>query len=172
MKKTFILVVGLILLIYLNNNEYNVSGNEIRFRVIANSNAARDILMKEKVVSELSNILFINKSRNETKENIINNISTIEDKIDILFKNNNYNETYNITYGLNEFPKKEYKGKVYEEGLYESLVIEIGEAKGNNYWCFLYPSLCMSDYEEHIKSEDDTVKFKIVEVIKDIFNRK
>ena len=64
---------------------------------------------------------------------------------------------------MNEFPRKEYNGIVYEEGLYESLVIEIGEAKGDNYWCFLYPSLCMIDTKNDVK-----YKSKIMEFISNI----
>ena len=58
-------------------------------------------------------------------------------------------------------------GKEYNEGLYESLVIEIGEAKGDNYFCILYPSLCLIDYEN--RENNKSYGFKIVDVFKDIF---
>ena len=74
--------------------------------------------------------------------------------------------TYNISYGLNHFPKKEYNGQVFSEGDYESLVIEIGEAKGNNYFCILYPPLCMIDED---KTDEVKYDFKIVELLKKLF---
>jgi stage II sporulation protein R len=167
MKKIFLLVGIILIIMYLGNNKYNLTKDSIRFRVIANSNSSKDILMKEKVVSELSGLLF-NKSDSiyETRENIIYNLKNIEDRIEILFKNNNYNLNYNISYGMNYFPKKEYKGQVFEEGNYESIVVEIGEAKGNNYFCILYPPLCMIDYENK-----DNIKygFKVVDIIKNLF---
>ena len=52
---------------------------------------------------------------------------------------------YKVNYGMNYFPVKKYDGVTYKEGNYESLVVSIGEAKGNNYWCILYPPLCMID---------------------------
>ena len=168
MKKLLIIVTLLMLgVIFFNKETYNLTEDAIRFRVIANSNSAVDILMKEKVVSELSNILFKNYSKEETRINIFNNVELIENKINKLFEENNYEKTFNISYGLNDFPEKEYNGVIYEEGLYESLVIEIGEGKGNNYWCFLYPSLCMIDYE----SEDENIKYelKIFNMLKNIF---
>ncbi|MDD6272296.1 MAG: stage II sporulation protein R [bacterium] len=178
MKKIILITLLFAIIICSVNEEDKISEDSIRFRVIANSNSLEDITMKEKVVEELSEIIFTNKSRDEIKKNILNNLSTIENRIDKIFENNNYNKTYNIVYGLNEFPKKEYNGKVYDEGLYESLVIEIGDAKGNNYWCFLYPSLCMSDFEnkrieknniDDNNIQNKTIKFKFIELIKDIF---
>ena len=46
---------------------------------------------------------------------------------------------------MNHFPKKEYKGIYYEEGEYESLVITLGEGIGENFWCILFPPLCLVD---------------------------
>ena len=68
---------------------------------------------------------------------------------------------------MNEFPEKIYNGVVYEKGLYESLVVEIGDGSGNNYWCFLYPSLCLVDY----KNGEEEVKYKskIAEIIDKLF---
>ncbi len=152
----------------LSIDEYNTSEDTIRFRVISNSDSKKYIIMKEKVVNELSPILFIdNSSVEEAKNNIYSNLENIDNKIDKLFKKNNYNKKYNISYGLNEFPKKVFMNKVYDEGMYESLVIEIGEAKGSNYFCILYPSLCMLDYENINK--DTNYKSKIKEIFSKIF---
>ena len=54
---------------------------------------------------------------------------------------------YNINYGYNYFPTKEYRGIKYKEGYYESIVISIGDAKGDNFWCVLFPNLCLIDTE-------------------------
>lgn len=167
MKKTILIISIILVIILLSNNNYNVTNDMIRFRVIANSNKSEDIIMKEKVVKTLSNLLFKNNnSIEDTRNNVISNINNIENKIDKLFKKNKYDMTYNISYGLNHFPKKEYNGQVFSEGDYESLVIEIGEAKGNNYFCILYPPLCMIDED---KTDEVKYDFKIVELIKKLF---
>ena len=167
MKKIF-LIISIILFLYIYNSyEYNIKEDTIRFRVISNSNSSKDILMKEKTVKELSKILFKDElSYEETEKNIYDNLKTIENKINILFKNNNYNQNFNVLYGMNYFPKKSFNGKTYKEGEYKSLVIEIGEAKGNNYFCILYPSLCTIDVDE---KENTKYIFKFIEMIKDIF---
>lgn len=168
MKKIIIIIIVILIGYLLSIVEYNKSEDIIRFRVIANSNSREDIIMKEKVVKELSGILFIDsKNVDDVKNNIYSNLENIDYKIDKLFKKNNYNKKYNILYGLNEFPKKVFMNKIYDGGLHESLVIEIGEGKGDNYFCILYPSLCMIDYEN--REENTNYKSKIMELFDNIF---
>ena len=164
MKKIILICLIVIGFICFNNKNYYISdNNSIRFRVISNSNSFKDLMIKELIVQELSVYLSQNNDLNGTRKNIIDNMGVIENKIIEIFEKNKYNEVFNIMYGMNEFPRKEYNGIVYEKGLYESLVIEIGEAKGDNYWCFLYPSLCFIDEKKDIK-----YKSKIVEFISDM----
>ncbi len=52
---------------------------------------------------------------------------------------------------MNHFPEKEYKGVIYEEGDYQSLVVTLGSGSGKNWWCVLFPPLCLlenNDMEE------------------------
>lgn len=165
-KYLLILVLIIVSLIFYNKEDYKITEDAIRFRVIANSNSEEDIIMKEKVVSSLSKILFKEGTKEEVNNNIINNLCSIENNISKIFETNNYDKSYNIAYGLNEFPEKEYNGIKYASGYYDSLVVEIGEAKGDNYWCFLYPSLCMIDYNE---DEKIIYKSKIMEIIDNLF---
>ena len=123
----------------------------IRFRVIPNSNTVEDLYMKEKVKEEVERTIIVNsnlKDINEERKLIINNLSTLENNISDLFTLNNYNESFKVKYGYNYFPEKEYAGKTYKEGDYESLVIEIGAAEGDNYWCVLFPPFCLMEAEE------------------------
>ncbi len=163
MKKIIYLVLFVIVLIVVSKPRYNLSGDMVRFRVIPNSNSSKDILIKEKVVNELSTLLFKDSNDiNETRNNVVNNLDKVNLSIDKAFKENNYNLKYKVKYGMNYFPRKEYNNIEFEAGEYESLVVEIGEAKGNNYWCILYPPLCMVDYEKDEKIE---YKSKIYEVL-------
>ena len=62
---------------------------------------------------------------------------------------------------MNYFPEKEYKGTIYEEGEYESLLITLGSGEGNNWWCVLFPPLCLIEAEE---SEEVEYSFFIKEL--------
>lgn len=131
----------------LNTNETIIIPKEsIRFRVIANSNSQEDQMIKEKVVSKLkknlSSLTYTPKNINETRKSIKDNLKIIDETLRQEVKD------YSINYGYNYFPEKVYKGIYYEEGEYESLVITLGEGIGNNFWCVLFPPLCLIDEEQ------------------------
>ena len=165
MKKILIislLVVGILLF---SKKDY-YGDDAIRFRVISNSNSSRDIFMKEMVVNKISRYVFNDYEDKEvTRKNIISDISNIEEEIDRLFKNNNYDMDYKVNYGMNYFPEKEYKGTIYKEGKYESLVITLGNGQGNNFWCVLFPPLCLLD------EEDKTTNVEYTSIVKEIIDK-
>lgn len=139
-----------IVLITNNKEEYILIPNEsIRVRVIANSNSDYDIKVKEELKDKLNDVInnLIENINNisEVRKTINNNLNNIHNFVDKNLKDMNYSNSFNITYGLNLFPEKEFKGIKYKSGLYESLVVTLGEGKGPNYWCVLYPPLCSID---------------------------
>ena len=81
-------------------------------------------------------------TKEETKTEINNNLYKINHVID------KFNTTYDVNYGLNFFPEKNYKGVTYKEGNYESLVITLGDGLGDNWWCVLFPPLCLLEANE------------------------
>ena len=60
---------------------------------------------------------------------------------------------YKINFGNNYFPDKEFKGVVYKEGEYESLVVTIGKGEGDNWWCVLFPPLCLLEGSDNNSSD-------------------
>ena len=152
MKKKIFLILFVLVIIYVYKiNEQNIfiPDSSIRLRVIPNSNNSRDIFVKEQVKKYLENNIYtITKdvnSINEARTIIKDNIPTIESNIDNIFKDNEYPLNYNVNFGYNYFPEKTYKGIKYNEGYYESLVISIGDANGDNWWCVLFPNFCLVD---------------------------
>ena len=155
MKKFFvsILIIGTIL--FISRDKIIIPKDAIRIRIIASSNDKEDQDIKYEVKNNVENniydLLKDTKSIEEARNIIDNNIDTIDDKVnDILSK---YNETYKLNYGYNYFPAKEYKGIKYDEGLYESLVVTIGEGKGENWWCVMFPPFCLMEAENNNTSE-------------------
>ena len=147
MKKTLIIIAIIIVVMSLSKNDTIIIPKEsIRFRVIANSNSKEDQMIKEKVVSKLkknlSSLTYTPKNINDTRKSIKDNLKIIDETLKQEVKD------YSINYGYNYFPEKVYKGIYYEEGEYESLVITLGEGIGNNFWCVLFPPLCLIDEEQ------------------------
>ena len=139
-------IFSLIFLFVNKEEDILIPNNAIRFRVIANSNTLSDqqekLIIKDKIETEVYKL--INGASNTTDvRNLINNNM---DKIEEIVKS--YNTPYNINYGRNYFPTKNYKGVLYKAGDYESLVITLGEGMGNNFWCVLFPPLCLLDNDK------------------------
>lgn len=156
MKKIIVLIISIISLFYIYNNSYKketiIPDEAIRFRVIANSNTIYDQNIKVQLKNVIQNKIFeITRDTNtieETRNTIKNNMQMIDNLVKNTLENLNYDKKYNINYGLNHFPKKEYKGINYPEGDYESLVITLGDGQGDNWWCVLFPPLCLVEADE------------------------
>ena len=168
LKRISVVLAIIISLFCINTNYKNeaiIPEDSIRIRIIANSNNIEDQVLKLKIKKQLEENLN-NKLQNiqnvsEARINIKNNIPEIEK----IIKNNISNNDYEIKYGINYFPEKELYGVTYKEGNYESLVIKLGEAKGNNWWCVLFPPLCMIDSEVEENGNKVEYKSKVLEIL-------
>ena len=124
----------------------------LRIRVIANSNSEYDQRIKnevkENIQGKLYDLLKDTKGVEDARVVINSNLDYIDSEVNKTLKLNNYDLGYTVNYGMNFFPKKEYKGTVYEEGYYESLVVTLGSGEGDNWWCVLFPPLCLIEAEE------------------------
>ena len=172
--KKIVLIIAIItsILIYseIKKDTVVIPNSAIRLRVIPNSNSAQDQNIKKQVKTYLEkntyNILKDEKSIKEARKKNNENIPVIEENVDRIFKDNNYDVSYNVNYGYNYFPSKTYRGITYKEGYYESIVISIGAAEGDNWWCVLFPNLCLADLEQKENSE---YKSWVIETINKIF---
>lgn len=157
MKKIILLVMSILSLFYLYNNtskkEVIIPNEAIRFRVIANSNTIYDQNIKIQLKNVIQNKIFeLTKDTNtieDTRKVLNDNMDLLDNLVKNTLKNLDYDKKYTIKYGLNHFPKKEYKGIVYKEGNYESLVITLGSGEGDNWWCVLFPPLCLVETDEN-----------------------
>lgn len=172
----------------------------IRFHVIANSDTEEDQELKLKVRDEIISYLqpkLENSSSIEESEKIItseyDNLQSISRET-ILDNGYEYDVKVGIEYS--NFPTKQYSNVILPAGEYKALKVVIGEGKGKNWWCVMFPPLCFVDEENGVidkstdeklqsvldeeeynlittknKEEENVVKFKfkIVEVVKDMF---
>lgn len=154
--KKVIVVLFLVSLAFIFSNhdeEIIIPNNAIRFRVIANSDSVEDQMKKMEIKSAVEKEVYalINGENNaiEVRNIIEDNMDTIKDIVE------EYNVPYNINYGNNYFPSKTYKGVMYPAGNYESLVITLGDGVGANFWCVLFPPLCLIDNSKEDISDVD-----------------
>lgn len=139
----------------------------IRIRVIANSNSEHDqeikLKVKDRLEYDMYNILKDTTDLNLARELIKNNLDSVEKNIDKVLQDENYKLPFNINFGLNYFPQKEFKGITYDEGYYESVVVTLGEGLGDNWWCVLFPPLCTLEAEESTDVEYTTMVKTVID---------
>lgn len=166
MKKIIIALFLVTVLILVNNKETEVliPKEAIRFRIIANSNKLEDQTQKLEIKKELepiiANILSTSNSLNETRKEIKNNMYEVKNIL------NKYDTDYKLNYGYNYFPEKNYKGVTYKAGEYESLVVTLGDGLGDNWWCVLFPPLCLLE-----ATEDNYDDITYTSYIKELLNK-
>ena len=170
MKKSILLIILVIVLYMIIGNV--VAKNElipeeaIRIRVIANSNSDYDqeikMKVKEQVEKDIYNLLKDKKNIEEVRNTIKGNLEQEKNNISNVLKNENYKLPFEVNFGYNYFPKKEFKGITYKEGYYESLVVTLGDGLGDNWWCVLFPPLCMIEAEESTDVEYTSMVKEIV----------
>lgn len=154
MKKIIYTLLAIIVISYFvyNKEPYVIPDESIRFRIIANSDSNLDqatkLLIKKDLEEQLFPLVEHSKSIDETRSIIKDNQDVIKDILD------EYNISYTINYGDNYFPAKEFQSITYNPGNYESLVISLGDSSGSNWWCVMYPPLCLlesNSYEEDVE---------------------
>ncbi|WP_019243217.1 MULTISPECIES: stage II sporulation protein R [Bacillus] len=135
----------------LASEEAVVIPNEaIRLRILANSDSDEDQAVKRAIRDEVNaNITEWVKdltSLDEARRVINNHLPDIQNIADRYVKEHGLSQAVSVEFGQAKFPTKLYGQYLYPAGEYEAIVIKIGEAKGANWWCVLFPPLCFLDF--------------------------
>lgn len=192
----FIITFSAALVAYSKNIQTDIAEEVIRFHVLANSDSEQDqalkIQIRDEVINMLSDELKDSKSKEETRTILKKNISKIKAKAEEIAALNEYDYKIKVEIANSVFPTKNYGDIKLPAGEYEALRILIGEAKGKNWWCVMFPPLCLVDagakeipdekkeqlkgllteeeYNLISKSDepDIKIKFKIVEILNNL----
>lgn len=121
----------------------------LRFHVLANSNSQEDQKLKLKVRTMLLDTIYEglgeNSSLEKTKAYVLSHQKSLEGKAEHYMKTLGYDYPAHMELANCYFPTKTYGDMVFPCGNYEAVRIKIGEGKGRNWWCVLYPPLCFTD---------------------------
>ena len=130
-------------------NEYE---GIIRFHVIANSDSDEDQNLKFKVrnrvLAKVQNALEGSSSASRTRASIEENLEEIEACALQCVRAEGYDYNVKARIGVTAIPAKQYDDVYFPAGSYEALTITIGEGKGRNWWCVVFPPLCLVDARE------------------------
>ena len=137
----------------------------LRFHVLANSDRKEDqelkMTVKDEVVSWLEAKMDCD-SLEETKNFIRSHLTGIEEVAEETVRREGYSYPVQAALEWTDFPEKSYGDVTFPAGSYEALRIQIGEAKGHNWWCVLYPNLCFIDSVQAVVPEKGKKQLKHV----------
>lgn len=177
---------------YVMNMKTNIEDSVLRLHIIGASDSAYDqelkLCVRNRILSDFSSVLSDCSSVTESKNAVMQNLEQIKSAADDELRQRGC--CYSTTASVEEcnFPTKKYGSLLLPAGKYYALNIKIGPALGQNWWCVMYPPLCITDtsveiseeskeklknilsYEEYrliCESEmpDIRIKFKIAEII-------
>ena len=136
----------------------DISDSVFRLHVIANSDSDEDQALKYKVRDNLLKYMNNICSNCSSKQEAINLVTEHKEEFKQValdtIKEEGYSYNVKINIGNFEFPTKQYGDISLPAGYYDALRVEIGEAKGRNWWCVMFPSLCFIDVSSGIVPEE------------------
>ena len=163
----------------------------IRFHIRANSDGVEDQDLKLKIRDEILSVMGDKfkdiDSIEESREIIVASFDELKSISERVIHREGKNYQVDVSLGQDNFPIRKYGNIILPQGEYETLLIEIGEAKGQNWWCIMFPPLCFVDIThstalatddidldelgEYIIDESQPLKFRslIGEKLKELF---
>ncbi|WP_353948923.1 stage II sporulation protein R [Sporolactobacillus sp. Y61] len=122
----------------------------IRLRILANSDSPADQVVKRQVRDAVNRDIsgwVQNLESPEQAEKIIHaHLPELRQTVMRTLRRVHADPTFTIKLGQADFPTKMYGEYVYPAGEYKALVITLGDGKGANWWCVLFPPLCFLDF--------------------------
>ena len=132
----------------------------LRFHVLANSDSREDqeekLEVRDAVVRKLQPLLEKSSSREETEKIVMQQMDMITETASTVVNP----RKVRVSLTRDWFPEKTYGDCTFPSGEYRALRIEIGEAKGQNWWCVLYPGLCFTDTVHGVVTEEGKEKLE------------
>ncbi len=191
------LCFGLICAVLLSMSHFSAAcddlrSNVLRLHIIANSDSDADQALKLKIRDEIlkqtDGVFLESHNLDEAKSSVVENLSRFEEIAHNVIEQNGFDYTANASFGISEFDTRYYEDFTLPAGEYESLIITLGEGKGRNWWCVVYPTVCVpaaakGELEDTVKDESAAfakggkryvMRFKAVEIyekIKKLINK-
>lgn len=163
----------------------------IRLRIKSNSNSPVDQQVKISIRNEVNREIRnwtgsmndVDQARREIKTRMPELEQVVSDELEKVGKKT----SFRVSLSNVDFPTKQYGNRVYPEGEYEAVFIELGDGLGDNWWCVLFPPLCFVDVAaadgeqktafstddrgvaQEEKEEEVKVSFFVVEVIQSLW---
>ncbi len=148
----------------------DISNEVFRLHILANSDSEKDQDLKMKVrdtILEYTKSLFENaSSKEEAEEVVFDNIEEINAVAKSVVMENGYNYPVKTEITNMYFTTRYYDSYTLPSGMYDALRITIGSGNGHNWWCVMYPSICISSAVEGDKKAKETFDSSQYDIVK------
>lgn len=165
----FVVLVAItgFLLFPFKSNKNESSQAYLRVHVRANSNEEQDQKIKYEIkdvlVSYLTPLLKDVETVDQAKDVVENNLTNISNIATDYLKENGFSYQAKAKLNNEYFPTRSYENLTLEDGFYDALIVELGDAQGQNWWCVVYPPLCFSEKTESGKVEYESIIKNLIE---------
>ena len=136
-----------------------------RLHIIANSNSAEDQAVKLKVRDavleyEAENLDAVSAAK--TREELMAHGAELLEIIEGVLRSNGFDYGAQMLVGTFPFPDREYNGVLYPAGDYDAFRVILGDGAGENWWCVMFPPLCILKSDNGKIDTDETIEFESV----------
>lgn len=144
---------------YVSAVSSKISSSVFRLHVIANSDSQEDqnlkYIVRDKVLEYMNTLVDTNiSSKEETMRIVSENLESFKSIAQDTVYENGYDYEVNVEIGNFAFPTKNYGDISLPSGYYDALRVSIGDAKGKNWWCVMFPPLCFVDVSSGVVPEE------------------
>lgn len=163
----------------------SISGDVLRLHIIANSDSSADQAVKysvrDAVLRTMQERFDGVQSLEETLEIAQENQQLMQDTANEVLAEKGAQYRAKVEIDREYFNTRAYENVTFPAGCYESVVITLGSGNGKNWWCVMYPAICLPEVEEEsldavldddemsvIESDQYDVRFKIVEIYQEV----
>jgi stage II sporulation protein R len=155
----------------LRKQEAFTPNNLIRIHIVANSNSQVDqdikLKVRDRLLNSLSPQLAASESARESRVVLANNLDAIRKTACEEVKAERADYGASVALGEYDFPTRRYGEVVLPAGKYQALRVVLGEGKGANWWCVLYPPLCVGKSTE----SDESPQWLISKLTSDLWRK-
>ena len=128
--------------------EHEIFSNMIRLHILANSDSQGDQELKLKVrdyiLADVAELIRYSADTAEAQSELERGLGQIERRAREFIKSHGYGHELSVSLTRERYPTRIYGDYIFPSGFYNSLRIIIGEARGENWWCVLFPPICFS----------------------------
>lgn len=149
----------------LSGSQQSETSQFLRIHIRADSNESRaqavKYLVRDEIVDYLTPLVADYETKDEAMQGVKNNLGVLERVAEKVLAQNGFCYGASVRLETESFPSRVYEGYTLPAGKYNALIIELGEGKGDNWWCVVYPPLCFAAQS----GENVIYKSKIAEII-------